>query len=43
MDVTVVLADKNDADSFVKKYSEKKLDGKYELTFTFINPSNEIS
>jgi hypothetical protein len=29
MDVIVVLADKNDADSFISSYSEKKLDGKY--------------
>ena len=42
MEVTVVLADKNDADSFVKTYSEKKLDGKYELVFTFINPIDEL-
>jgi hypothetical protein len=29
MDVIVVLADKNDADSFISSYNEKKLDGKY--------------
>lgn len=29
MEVVVVLTDKNEADSFVKLYSEKKLDGKY--------------
>lgn len=42
MEVTVVLSDKNDADTFVKAYSERKLDGKYELAFTFINPIDEL-
>lgn len=40
MAVTVVLCDKGEADSFVKLYSEKKLDGKYELAFSFVNPSD---
>lgn len=39
MEVVVVLADKNEADSFIKYFSEKKLDGKYELSFSFVDPN----
>lgn len=39
MVVTVVLADKNEADSFIKSYSDKKLDGKYSLSFSFVDPN----
>jgi hypothetical protein len=42
MDVTVVLTDKDEADSLIKAYSEKKLDGKYELLFSFVDPNLEL-
>lgn len=42
MEVTVVLSDRLEADSFVKENSDKKLDGKYELSFTFVDPQREL-
>lgn len=42
MSATVVLAEKEEADSFVKLYSDRKLDGKYELAFSFVDPNQEL-
>lgn len=37
--MVIIFAEKSDADSFMKEYSEKVLDGKHSLSFSFINPS----
>jgi hypothetical protein len=35
MEVIINFAEKEEADSFIKEYSNKKLDGKHSLTFQF--------
>lgn len=39
MEVVIIFGEKTDADAFMREYSEKKLDGKHSLSFSFIPPS----
>jgi hypothetical protein len=40
MEVVVTFLEKEDADSFIREYSEKILDGEHPLTFTFVSPTD---
>lgn len=40
MEVIITFPEKEDANSFINDYSDKMLDGKYSLTFSFVEPTD---
>lgn len=38
IEVTIVFSQKEEADSFINEYSNKFIDGKHRLSFSFVDP-----